>query len=146
MARPAANYPTGILQRINAAQQFTGAAHPGAQTTTRNGSMYEYAAADAGGLFYWDNQEPMVIDQILVDLGATGTCDIYLVNLDANNAVIAGERWRIHTSPSGQYIALNHATLELVVGPKQAIQIISGTSAAAKTALVTGSIERAYMR
>ena len=146
MPRPAANYPTAILQRINAAQQFNGALPGTAESTTRGGSMYEYAASDVGGLFYWDNQEPMVVDQILVDLGATGTCDVYLVNLDDNNAVVATERWRLYTTAADRYISLNHATLELIMLPKQAIQIVSGTSTAVKTAIVAGSIERAYVR
>lgn len=146
MSRYPANYPTSILQRITENHQFDGTLSLGAESTTRNGAMYEYAAADAGGLFYWDNQEPMVIDQINVNLGAAGDCTIWIVNLDTNLAVIAAESFRIFTVSGQQHVALDHAQMQLTVLPRQAIQIVSATSAAAKVAQVVGSIERSYVR
>jgi len=146
MSRFAANYPTSILQRINENHQFDGSLSLGAETTTRGGAMYEYAIADAGGLFYWDNQEPMVIDQINVNLGAAGDCSIWIVNLDENLAEIAAETFRIYNVSGQQHIALDHAQMQLTLLPRQAIKIISATSAAAKVAQVVGSSERAYVR
>lgn len=146
MSRRPASYPTAILQRITATNQFDGTLSAGAESTTRNGSMYEFAAAAAGGLFYWDNSEPMVIDQVLVDLGAAGNCEIYIVNLDAAYAPITTERWQIANELNVRYVEINKGSTQITLLPFQALQIVSTASAAAKTALVTGAIERTKMR
>lgn len=153
MPRIAASYPTSILHRVTGAGMFNGTEPPGPLTTSRNGSLYEYPIAATGGLFYWEDQEPMIVDQILVDFGETSnTATIYLVNLDDNNLPVTGERWQLYPSsfagPS-QMVVLLQTAFKVIVGPKQAIQIISGEGAAEssdKTALVTGSVARTYMR
>ena len=144
MARRPASHSTAILQRINAAQQFTGVISPGAESTTHNGSVYEFAAADAGGLFYWDGSEPVMVDQINIDLGANGDVVINLVNLDANNTPIAGESWQLFTQAGARYVFLDETKFKCTLLPKQAIQVISTVAATAKIAQVVGMIERAY--
>jgi hypothetical protein len=144
MARLGASHSTAILQRINAAQQFTGVISTGAQSTTHNGTVYEFAAANVGGLFFWESSEPIMVDQINIDLGAAGDVTINLVNLDANNAPVAGELWQLHAATNTRYVSLDETNFKKTLLPKQAIQIISTGSAAAKIAQVLGMIERAY--
>lgn len=144
MTRYGASYSTSILQRISAGNQFDGTLSGGAESTTRNGSVYEFAADNNGGLFFWETKEPIVVDQIIVNLGASGTVTVNLVNLDSNNAPIAGETWQLFTQSDQQYLALNETNFKYILLPGQAIQIISSGSAAAKIAQVYGMIERFY--
>lgn len=144
MTRFGASHSTAILQRINANQQFTGVISTGAQSITHHGTVYEFAAANVGGLFYWETAEPIMVDQINIDLGAAGDVTINLVNLDSNNAPIAGESWLLHSATNTRYVSLDETNFKKTVLPKQAIQIISSGSAAAKIAQVVGMIERAY--
>lgn len=144
MARLGATHATAILQRINATQQFTGVISGGDESTTHHGAVYEFAADDAGGLFFWETAEPIIVDQINIDLGASGTVTINLVNLDANNLPVAGELWQLFTQAGSRYVSLDETNFKKVVLPNQAIQIVSSGSAAAKIAQVVGMVERAY--
>jgi len=144
MARLGASHSTAIIQRASAAGQFTGVIPTTAQSTTHNGSVYEFAVDTVGGLFFWETSEPMIIDQVNIDLGANGTVTINLVNLDGSNLPVAGESWQLFTQAGARYVALNETNFKYVVLPKQAIQIISSGSASAKIAQILGMIERAY--
>jgi hypothetical protein len=144
MARLGSSFSTAILQRVTAGGQFDGTTPNTAETTTHNGSVYEYAVDSNGGLFYWETSEAIMVDQINVDLGAAGTVTINLVNLDANNVPVAGESWQLFTQAAARYTSLNETNFKITVLPKQAIQIISSGSASAKIAQVVGMIERSY--
>jgi hypothetical protein len=144
MARLGATHATSIIQRASGAGQFTGVIPTTAESTTHNGAVYEFAVDAVGGLFFWETAEPMMVDQVLIDLGANGTVFIYLVNLDANNLPVAGEQWQLFTQAGARYVALNETNFKYVLLPKQAIQIVSSVSASAKIAQVTGMVERAY--
>jgi hypothetical protein len=144
MTRLGASHSTAILQRASAAGQFTGVIPTTAETTTHNGAVYEFAEDAVGGLFFWETSEPMMVDQINIDLGAAGTVFINLVNLDDDNMPVAGESWQLFTQAGQRYVALNETSFKYVLLPEQGIQIVSSLSAAAKIAQVIGMIERAY--
>lgn len=144
MTRLGASHATAILQRASAGGQFTGVIPTTAESTTHNGAVYEFAVDDVGGLFFWESSEPIIVDQVNIDLGANGTVTINLVNLDANNLPVVGESWQLFTQAGARYVALNETNFKYVVLPKQAIQIISSGSASAKIAQVLGMIERSY--
>lgn len=144
MARIGATHATAILQRATAGGQFTGVIPTTDETTTHHGAVYEFAVDDVGGLFFWNTTEPIIVDQINIDLGANGTVTINLVNLDDDNLPVAGESWQLFTQAGARYTALNETNFKYTVLPNQAIQIISSGSAAVKIAQVVGMVERAY--
>lgn len=149
VARTAGNYSMAIQQRIAAAHQFDGTLP--LDDCAQVGLIYKYPSQNAGGLFYFNNNESIIVSQFHVDLGASGNCSLYLVNLDPATlatvpAPLAGESILIETVTGQQYAALDEARFKIVVLPGQALQLISDTSAAAKIAQCIGALERTYIR
>ena len=129
--------PVGIQQIITSGSQFTGAASDSAQTQGQG--MTKYATDTKGGLFYFENSEPIIVHHILADFGVSVTYTFTVVNLDANDAVIAGETITLATGAAATF----SLTTPLVLGTKQAIRLItSGGVAAAKVCRVWASTAR----
>lgn len=158
-SRIAMTNATAIQQRQAAGHLFDGtlpqAAGVRADSPIDAGfSIYKYAAlsADGGGLFFWNNTEPLVCSQIHVDLGAAGNITVKLVNLDPAHinddqpAILSGESITIEAATGVNFIALDEARLKTLLLPYQAIQIITTNSTAAQIAQVVASLERTYVR
>ena len=74
---------TAIQQQALAGSIFDGTEPVGDAPLDAGNSIYKYAtSAVGGGLFFWNNREPLVCSQIHVDLGAPGDITVSLVNLD----------------------------------------------------------------
>ncbi len=157
--RLAQSISTAIQQRVAATKKFTGAlpqlAAVRADSPIAAGNcLYKYAplAADGGGLFFWNNQESLILSQIHLDLGAAGDSTISIVNLNPTTlnddlpAIIAGESMPISIVTATRFVVLNEAQLKTVLLPYQGIQIVTSNSGAAQIAQVTASLERTFMR
>lgn len=158
-ARIAQTGAMAIQQRQAAGHVFTGAlpqlAGVRADSPLDAGmAIYKYAplTADGGGLFFFNNLEPLVCSQIHVDLGAAGDIKIFLVNLDPAHinddlpTILSGESMLIESSTGAQFLALDEARFKTVILPYQAIQIVTTNSTAAQIAQVVASLERTYVR
>lgn len=145
--RFAAAYSTAIQQQITASNHFDGTLPGGALTATNNGSLYRYAAGAAGGLFYWDTKESIIVSQFHLDLGASANASLYLVNLDDNNSVISGESLLVAKVTAATYMALGESDFKMLLLPKQALQLIT-TSGGAVTqiARAVAALERTFVR
>lgn len=150
---------TAIQQRVASGKIFTGALPQNGAVRADSPldlgySIYKYAqlAADGGGLFFWNNIEPLVCSQIHVDLGAAGDITISLVNLDPTKvnddlpSVLSGESMIIEQATGVRFIALDEARFKTILLPYQAIQLVTTASGQAQIAQVVASLERTYVR
>lgn len=150
---------TAIQQRITAAGNFDGtlpqAAGPvraDSPLAQPGNSIYKYAPAAAGGLFFWNVTEPLVLSQIHIDLGAASDVSIKIVNLDPAHinddapTVLSGESMLIEQATGVTFMALDEARLKTVLLPFQGILITSTANAVAQIAQVVASLERTYVR
>lgn len=110
--------PIGIQQQTTGAGVFDGSA-PAVTPTAANG-MNKYALVVAGGLFNFEQSEPIKILQYQFDLGASVAYSIAIVNLDADGAVISGESMVIDAATSRYPSTRNPFWLTA----RQALQII----------------------
>jgi len=119
--------PVGIQHLITAGSQLTGA-RPTTTPVIGNG-MNKFPTDTVGGLFDFEQSEPIVVHNVMADFGGSVTYSIYIVNLDANGGVISGESLLV---TSGTAATLSYVS-RLTLGHKQAVQLItSGASAAMK--------------
>lgn len=150
--RNAASTSTVIQQQITSSNYFDGTFPTGDSPVDASNAMYKYTAQTAGGLFYWDTREPMIISQIHIDTGGTGDVTISLVNLNpasvvaGSPTVLSGETMIIEQQTAARFIALDEARFKTVLLPFQAIQIVTTASGAAQIAQVVGSFERTFIR
>ena len=119
--------PVGIQQIITSGSQFDGAAPTTAQTAA-NG-MTKYATDTKGGLFNFEQSEPIVVHHILADFGVDVTWSIKVVNLDALGSIISGETLIFADGTATAHVS--HVT-EIILGYRQAIQIITSGGASAR--------------
>jgi hypothetical protein len=149
---------TAIQQRITAGGNFNGtlpqdSGHRADSPLYQPGnSIYKYVPVAAGGLFFWNNVEPLVLSQIHLDLGASSNVTIKLVNLnpatvnDDLPATLAGEEMIIEQATGVTFMALDEARIKTILLPYQGITITSTANAAAQIAQVLASLERTYVR
>lgn len=145
------NSSTAIQQRINSGQHFDGTLPPGDSDLTGY-YIYKYAIADKGGLFFWNTNEPVICDQFHVDLGASGSITLSIVNLDpttilsATPTVLPGEEITIEAATGVAFLALDASKFKVGLGPTQAIKLVTTASGAAQIAQAVASLERTYVR
>jgi hypothetical protein len=132
--------PVGIQQLITAASQFNGARSD--STLTAGNGMNKYATDTKGGLFDFEQSEPVIVHNILADFGGSVTYTVYIVNLDAAGAVIPGESLLLAT---GTGALLNLALQHIVLGSKQALQLTTTGATAAMKARVWATAARGFM-
>jgi len=132
--------PVGIQQLITAGSQFNGARSTSA-LTAGNG-MNKYATDVKGGLFDFEQIEPVMVHNILADFGGSVTYTVNLINFDDAGAVIPGETLLFTT---GTGVSLNLALQHVVLGPKQAVQLITTGATAAMKARVWATTARGFM-
>lgn len=119
-----------------------------------NNSRYTYAplAASGGGLFFWNNFEPLICSQVYVDLGAVGDVTVSLVNLDPAHVsddlptVLADETFIVYQATGVRFIALDETKFKVALLPYQAIKIVTTNTGAAQIALVLASLEKSFVR
>ena len=153
------SFSTAIQQRITSGGNFDGtlpqAAGPvraDSPLYTPGNTIYKYAPASKGGLFFWKTNEALVCSQIHIDLGASGNVTVSIVNLDPAHinddspTVLSGESVTIESATGVTFIALDEARFKTILLPYQAIQIVSTATAAAQIAQVVASLERSYVR
>lgn len=152
------NFPTAIQQVVTAGNLFNGTL-PQATGPVRadspldaGKSIYKYAPAAAGGLFFWNTKEALICSQIIADLGATGDITISLVNLDPAHinddspTILAGEEIIVFQDTGLRYVALEESKLKLIILPLQAIKVVTANTAQAQKVQVFASLERTFMR
>jgi hypothetical protein len=153
--RTAGNTSSAIQQQITSGNFFNGtlpqAAGPvRADSPLQPGNaLYKYAAATAGGLFFWNVNESLIVTQIIVDLGANANLSVFISNLlptsieDDSPTVIAGEEFLIGSLTASRIFTSNTVYTLL---PYQAIRLVSTNSVAAQIASVSACLERTFIR
>lgn len=119
-----------------------------------NNSRYTYEplAATGGGLFFWNNSEPLICSQVYVDLGAVGDVTVSLVNLDPEHVnddlptVLANEVFIVHQDTGVRFIALDETKFKVALLPYQAIKIVTTNTGAAQIAQVLAGLEKSFVR
>jgi phosphohistidine swiveling domain-containing protein len=130
--------PVGIQQLITAGSQFNGARST--STLTTGNGMNKYATDVKGGLFDFEQGEPIVVHDVMADFGGSVTYSIYIVNLDAAGAVIAGESLLVATGTAATLAYV----VPLTLGSKQAVQLITSGATAAMKARSWATTSRGY--
>lgn len=156
--REASSWSSAIQQRITAAGNFDGtlpqAAGPVRADSPlgQGNSLYRYAPAAKGGLFFWSNTEPVVCTQIHVDLGSSGDVSVRICNLDPAHinddspSTLSGEDILIAQATGVTFLALDEAKFKTILLPYQAIKLVTTANAAAQIAQVVASLERTFVR
>lgn len=142
--------PTVIQQRVNAGQLFNGSLPVADPTVDGSNAMYKYGApaGSVAGLFLWDVREPIVVTQLLIDLGASGDVAVKVVNInpatinDAAPAILSGELVTVAAAASVDLLSLNETNFRVTLLPFQAIQLVTTNSAAAQIAQCTAYLAR----
>jgi hypothetical protein len=160
--RQAGTCSTAIQQRISSgstASVFNGTL-PQASSVRADSPLYapgnciyKYAASTAGGLFFWVNQEPLIVSQCHITCGSSESITISVVNLDPayinsdSPQILAGESLILEQATGVTFISLDEAKFKTVLLPFQAISITTtNAGSAAQIAQVVASLERTYVR
>jgi hypothetical protein len=149
-ARTPASYSTAIQQRIASGGNFDGTLPPG--DSPLQNSIFKYAQANRGGLFFWNAGEAVICNQLHVFLGGSGDVSLFIVNLDpaspdpANPQVLADERILIEAQLGTTFVALDESKFKVVLLPGQALQLITTPTGANQIAQAVASIERTFIR
>ena len=128
-------YSTMIYQKATTA--FDGTEPPGDAPLVD--SIYRYTPATKGGLLYWQSNEPIVTNQLLVTLDSAGNIDLYLVNFDHNYAILTGEEFHLASKSSVTFYA--EPDYEIVLLPWQGLKLVTTTPG---QALIAASHERTF--
>ncbi len=157
--RTPSSVATAIQQSISAAGHFDGTLPQAAGPVRADSPLYQpgnaiykYAAAAAGGLFFWNTVEPLVCSQIHISSAAAMDITVSLVNLDPAHinddspTILSGESLIIEQATGVTFMALDEARLKTLMLPYQGIQIVTTANAQAQIAQVVASLERTYVR
>lgn len=90
--------PVGIHQQTTVTGDWDGTA-PETTPTFANG-LNKFPDSEKAGLFYFEQSGPITVLQYHFDLGASVAYTLSIVNLDADDAPIAGEELVIDTGTS----------------------------------------------
>lgn len=141
--------PTVIQQRIAAGQLFNGSLPAADPTIDASNALYKYAApADSvAGLFLWNTREPLVVTQLLIDLGANGNVTVKVVNLnpatfDSAPTILSGEAVTVASATAVPLLSLNETNFRVTLLPFQGIQLVTTNSTAAQIAQCTAYLAR----
>lgn len=124
---PVGTCPVGIQQIITSGSQFDGARST--TTPTLANGMTKFPTDTKGGLFDFEQSEPIIVHHILADFGVNVTWSIKVVNLDALGSIISGETLIFADGTATAHVS--HVT-EIILGYRQAIQLITSGGASAK--------------
>lgn len=147
-------YSTAIQQRINNGQHFDGTMPTGDSPVDPMPApqIYKYAPQNAGGLFFWDTNEPVICGQFHLWLNGSADVNLYLVNLDPQSVIagtpteLAGEAILIEQQVGTNFVALDEARFKTVMLPFQALKLVTTASGGVQIAQAVASIERTYIR
>jgi hypothetical protein len=141
--RVAATALTGIATA--ASHNFDGTV-PTTSASLVNYTTYRFPSDVGGGLFYWDNREPMICDQLYVNMnGVAGNVTLSLVNLDSTLTPISGEEVILETASLVTWLAFNESNFKVTVLPYQALKLVT-TGTGAQLARAVASYERTFVR
>lgn len=101
--------------------------------------IYRYAPATKGGLIYWQSNEPIVTNQLLVTLDSSGNIDLYLVNFDRSYALISGEEFHLAAKTGVTFYA--EPDYEIALLPWQGLKLVTTTPG---QVLIAASHERTF--
>ncbi len=133
-------YSIGIQHKVTANNQFDGTLPVGALTFA-NG-MNKYAAGTAGGLFDFENTEPIIITQYHFEFGDVTTGYVLsIITTNADESEISGEA-SILAQGSAKIVIVTGQRLLLTAGQKLKLVTTGGT--AAMFARVFAIQERGY--
>lgn len=125
--------PVGIHQKTTVTGVFDGTRPAGAPVFA-NG-LNKYADGEVGGLFDFEQDAPLTVNQYHFDLGASVAYTLSIVNLDAAGVPLAGEALQIDTGTSRYPFSRS----PFILLPRQALQIVVA-GAAVRTGQVVGTI------
>lgn len=140
--------PTVIQQRITEGAFFDGTMPTGDAIADRSNALYKYEAQAAGGLFLWSGREPLVLTQLLVDLGNAGDVTVKVVNIDPETieedvpTILAGEELTYQAETGVSRLMLNETNFRITLLPFQAMQLITTGTEAAQIAQCTAYLAR----
>ena len=143
-------HSTGIQQRITSGGHFDGTLPTGntsdAGTADQNG-LYKYTAQAAGGLFVWNNYEPILVVQLHVDLGGSGDVTVSVVNQDDAGLAVTDEEIIIYQAQSVRYITLDETHFRVTLLRGQALKLVTTSPGAViQVAQAVAALERTFVR
>lgn len=127
--------PVGIYQKTTATGVWDGQ-KPSTAVTFANGAN-RFADSEHAGLFDFEQQEAVTVDQYVFDLGASVAYTVAVVNLDTAGAPIAGEELQIDAG-TARYVS-SRVPLVLLTG--QALRV-TATGAAIRQGQVVATINK----
>ena len=86
--------------------------------------IWRYPAGAHAGLIQWNNNEPIICRQLQAGFGGSIAYSLYLVNLDEDGALIAGEKWLLRTATAAT-LSLDETNFKVVLLARQALQLIT---------------------
>lgn len=139
--------PTVIQQRINSGHFFDGTLPADDATPDVSFALFKHASANAGGLFLWATREPLVLSQLLIDLGASGNVTVSVVNLDpatvdSSPSALSGEALVVEAATAVSRLFLNETNFRVTLLPFQALRLVTTNSGAAQIAQLTAYLAR----
>lgn len=141
---------TVIQQRVIAGQAFNGSLPAADPVVDASNGLYKYAppVGSIAGLFLWDTREPIVVTQLLIDLGGNANVTVKVVNLDPTTydsapSILAGEAVTVAAATAVPLLSLNETNFRVTLMPFQGIQLVTSASAAAQIAQCTAYLARA---
>jgi len=138
---------TAIQQTTAAGIAFDGLFPDGTDAVDNGKGIYVFGDAPAhAGLFFWDNNEPIICGQFHIDLRGSGNISLYVVQI-VNGATVAGSDILIEQQTGVQFVALDEARFKTVLLPGQGLKLVTtAVSAQKQIAQAVASIERTYVR
>ncbi len=141
--------PTVIQQQVILGQLFNGSLPVADPVIDASNALYKYAApaGSVAGLFLWNTREPIVVTQLLIDLGGNGNVTVKVVNLnpatfDSAPTLIAGEAVTVASAAAVPLLSLNETNFRVTLLPFQGIQLVTTNSSAAQIAQCTAYLAR----
>lgn len=138
---PGSNTSVGVRQKINAGHNFDGTRFSDTGLTSGYG-MTLVPIADAGGLFDFEVLEPVVITQFVLYSAAALTWTLYVVDLDPVTGAETGVPMIVDTGVGATSVW--RVKPQYLLGPNQALKLVTVGAVAAITAEVWATLERSY--
>jgi hypothetical protein len=162
VSRQAASYSTAIQQIISAGATsnvfngtipLSGGQREDSPLYTPGNCIYKYATSTNGGLFFWNNQEPVICSQFHLSMGSSETVTLSIVNIDPTTvnadapSILSGEQIIIESATGVNFIALDESKFKVVLLPFQGLSLTTtNAGSAAQIAQAVASLERTYVR
>lgn len=139
---PSTNLAVGIEHAITAGGNFDGTlpVFSAQSPITMGHGMNRFPAGATGGLFFFENNENILVQQYTFDFGSVVDWTLSIVNLDDTGAVVSGEACRLD-SGHGAYAA-RVENMHVLIGANQALKLTTEGGTQAMRAWVWACTQR----